>query len=283
MKRAQAWHCGPVRYTFSPTDVLVMGILNVTPDSFSDGGTHEGVEAALSWARRLRDEGADIIDVGGESTRPGFDEMGVSLEEEQRRVLPVVDALVKDGFKVSVDTSKPEIMRAVADLGAIIINDIRGFTVPGALEAAAATDLGLVVMHRSLTTDYEDLIGDVTRFLETQTERLLKLKVNPERICWDPGFGFGKTPEQNMALVKATDQFCASDFPFLMGLSRKSTLGKITGVAAPQDRVVSSVTGALLSAQRGAHVLRVHDVAPTLEALRVWQSLEQGRVIDRLA
>ena len=276
-QRADRWSCGDHVFTFGPGETLVMGILNVTPDSFSDGGTHNGFSEALEWARRMRDEGADIIDVGGESTRPGFDEEGVTLEEERRRVLPVVEALVKEGFIVSVDTSKPEMMTDVAALGAHIINDIRGFTAPGALEAAAATKCGLVVMHRAEEPHhYDDLHAEVEAFLREQTVRLEALGVDPSRICWDPGFGFGKTVVENFSLVKATDRYTASGYPFLMGLSRKRAIGAATGVGAARDRVQGSVAGALISAERGAHVVRVHDVEPTVQALAVWREVAKA-------
>ena len=179
MAKAKVWRCAERLFDLEERP-LIMGILNVTPDSFSDGGEHNTPEAALLHARRMRGEGADIIDVGGESTRPGFDEFGVSLEEERRRVLPVVRALAAEGFCVSVDTSKPEIMTEAAELGAAILNDIRGFERPGALEAAARTNCGLVVMHRKAEPVYDDLVGEVTAYLEARTARLLALGVSAE-------------------------------------------------------------------------------------------------------
>ena len=271
---AQYWQCQNHRFGFAVKSPLIMGILNVTPDSFSDGGTHNQLEQAVQWARKMRDEGADIVDVGGESTRPGFNEEGVSLEEERRRVLPVVKALVQEGFLVSVDTSKPEIMTEVAQLGAHILNDIRGFTQPGALEAASQTTCGLVIMHRAFSTDYDDLVLDVERFLLEQTQKLLSLGVTKDRSCWDPGFGFGKTVEQNFELVAATPRFVASGYPYLMGLSRKSSIGAVTQHTKPLDRISGSVAGALLSAQYGAQIVRVHDVRETVDAMAVWQATE---------
>ncbi len=275
-ERADTWRCGSKIFRIDRHHPLIMGILNVTPDSFSDGGTHNGLEDAVAWARRMHDEGAHIIDVGGESTRPGFDETGVTLEEERRRVIPVVERLVKEGFIVSVDSSKPEIMTEVAALGAHILNDIRGFEMPGAMEAAAATDCGLVVMHRSFTTDYEDVVADVERYLQERQRRLEALGVSADRICWDPGFGFGKTVEQNFQLLGSTDRFVASGQPYLMGLSRKSSIGAATGQKAPLDRIVGSVAGALLAVQQGAQVVRVHDCRQTADAIAVWRASEEA-------
>ena len=246
------------------------------PISFSDGGTHNGLEDAVAWAHRMRDEGAHIIDVGGESTRPGFNETGVTLEEERRRVIPVVERLVKEGFIVSVDTSKPEIMTEVASLGAHILNDIRGFEMPGALEAAAATDCGLVVMHRSATTDYKDVVAEVEAYLQKRQRLLEGLGVSADRICWDPGFGFGKTVEQNFALLGSTERFVASGQPYLMGLSRKSSIGAATGHKAPMDRIAGSIAGALIAVEQGAQVVRVHDCRQTVDAVAVWRASEEA-------
>ena len=271
--QALSWRCGA--HTFAPNSgCLVMGILNVTPDSFSDGGRYHTLERALAHARRMRDEGADIIDVGGESTRPGFDETAVSLEEERARVLPVVEALCREGFVVSVDTSKPEIMTEVARAGAAILNDIRGFEQPGALAAAAATDCGLVVMHRKAEARYDDLVSEVYAYLQARTEAFEAAGVSRDRICWDPGFGFGKDVEGNFTLLHATARFSSSGQPFLMGLSRKSSLGAVTGLKTPTERVAASVSGALYAAAQGARVVRVHDVKPTCEALAVWRAAE---------
>lgn len=253
-----------------------MGVLNVTPDSFSDGGAHNQLAQAVEWAHHMREEGAHIIDIGGESTRPGFDEEGVSLEEERRRVLPVAEALVKEGFIVSIDTSKPEMMRETAALGVHILNDIRGFTLPGALEAAASTDCGLVIMHRASTTECDNLIADVERFLQMQSECLLALGVSRDRLCWDPGFGFGKTVEQNFELLAATDRFVTMGYPYLMGLSRKSSIGHVTGHARPMDRIYGSAVGALIAIERGAQIVRVHDCSATQDAIRVWEATEQA-------
>lgn len=275
MAKAKVWRCADRLFDLEERP-LIMGILNVTPDSFSDGGEHNTPEAALLHARRMRDEGADIIDVGGESTRPGFDEFGVSLEEERRRVLPVVRALADEGFCVSVDTSKPEIMTEAAALGAAVLNDIRGFERPGALEAAAGTNCGLVVMHRKAEPRYDDLVREVTAYLEERTARLLALGVSPERICWDPGFGFGKTPDGNFTLLRETASFAERGYPFMTALSRKSSIGLATHQAKPTDRVAGSVAGALFGASHGSAVLRVHDVRETADALAVWRAARRG-------
>ncbi len=276
-KAARRWVCGEKVFEFDGRHPLIMGILNVTPDSFSDGGTHNAPDQAVAWARRMREEGADIIDVGGESTRPGFDETGVSLEEERRRVIPVVERLVKEGFVVSVDTSKPEIMTEVANLGAHILNDIRGFSQPGAEEAAAATNCGLVVMHRSLTiVDDDVVVPTVEDYLADRQNTLEALGVHRDRICWDPGFGFGKTVEGNYRLLAATERFVASGQPYLMGLSRKSSIGHVTGHKIPADRVAGSVAGALLAVAGGAQIVRVHDVRETADAIAVWRATAEA-------
>lgn len=275
MAKAKVWRCAERLFDIEKRP-LIMGILNVTPDSFSDGGEHNTPEAALLHARRMRDEGADIIDVGGESTRPGFDEFGVSLEEERRRVLPVVRALADEGFCVSVDTSKPEIMTEAAALGAAVLNDIRGFERPGALEAAARTNCGLVVMHRKAEPRYDDLVREVTAYLEERTARLLALGVTPDRVCWDPGFGFGKTPDGNFMLLRETASFAERGYPFMTALSRKSSIGLATHQEKPTDRVAGSVAGALFGASHGSAVLRVHDVRETADALAVWRAARRG-------
>lgn len=275
MAKAKVWRCAERLFDLEARP-LIMGILNVTPDSFSDGGEHNTPEAALLHARRMRDEGADLIDVGGESTRPGFDEFGVSLEEERRRVLPVVRALAAEGFCVSVDTSKPEIMTEAAELGAAVLNDIRGFERPGALEAAARTNCGFVVMHRKAEPRYDDLVGEVTTYLEERTAKLLALGVSPDRICWDPGFGFGKTPDGNFTLLRETASFVERGYPFMTALSRKSSIGLAAHQEKPTDRVAGSVAGALFGAAHGSAVLRVHDVRETADALAVWRAAQRG-------
>ena len=260
-----------------------MGIVNVTPDSFSDGGEHATTESAVAWGRKLAADGADIIDVGGESTRPGAAD--VSLEEELARVIPVVKTLAREGLIVSVDTSKPEVMREAAAAGAEILNDIRGFREAGAPQAAAQSGCGLIVMHMQGTPrtmqkapSYTDLIGEVTDFLLSQEKVLLAAGADPAAVMFDPGFGFGKNVEQNFELLAATAHFVELGRPFLMALSRKSSLGAVTGVAKAGDRIVSSVAGALIAVERGAQLVRVHDVRETKEAFDVLAAVRAAEV-----
>ena len=265
------WQCGSHQFDLSKRP-YIMGILNVTPDSFSDGGLHNGVTQAVEHARRMIAQGADVIDVGGESTRPGFDENGVTLEEERRRVIPVVRALCQEGFVVSVDTSKPEIMQEVARLGAAILNDIRGFRRPHAVRTAAATQCGLIVMHRKSRPVYRDVVQRVQAYLRARQELLQAHGVAGNRIMWDPGFGFGKTPEQNFALLRATPRFVAQGQPYMMALSRKSSLAIMTRRMPPRERIAASVAGALFAIDRGAHFVRVHDCQETWDAIQIWRA-----------
>jgi dihydropteroate synthase len=257
-----------------------MGILNVTPDSFSDGGAHATCEAAVAHARRLVDEGADIIDVGGESTRPGSDE--VAIGEELARVLPVVERLVAEGIVVSVDTRHAEVARACVDAGAAIINDVSGFRDPAMVGVATASPgtVGLVIMHmlgepKGMQADprYDNVVLEVGSYLLNRARELEAAGVDHERICIDPGPGFGKTVEHNLALLRATREMGILGYPLMAAYSRKAFLGRLTGVSAPDRRIASSVTAAVYAAEQGAHVLRVHDVAPTVEALTVMRSL----------
>lgn len=267
------WRTRTRTYDLDATAPLVMGILNVTPDSFSDGGDHNAPEAAIAWAEGMKGL-ADIVDVGGESTRPGFGETAVTLEMELERVLPVVTELARRGVSVSVDTSKAGVMRAAAEAGAEILNDIRGFEQPGALETAAESGCGLVIMDRTQLDPEADAVDAVRRYLEGRTEAFLKAGVDASRICWDPGVGFGKTYEQNLDLWAAIECFADSGFPVMTAISRKSMIGLSTGIEKPKDRVDASVAGALLAASAGSHVLRVHDVRATADAcamLRVWR------------
>lgn len=274
---AMVWHCRDRIFDLSKP--LVMGIVNVTPDSFSDGGAHNGLQAAVAWGQKLVREGADILDVGGESTRPGAAEVGV--QEEIERVVPVVRALAQEGFAVSVDTSKPEVMREALKAGACILNDVRAFELPGAEEVAAQSGAGLVIMHMKGTPqtmqnnpDYSDLLGEIERYLRQREEALLAKGVRLEQICWDPGFGFGKTLEHNFSILKHTEHFVASGRPYLMGLSRKTSLGVVTGQKDPAKRVVASVAGALMAVERGAQIVRVHDVLETRQALDVFWAMK---------
>ncbi|AKC87428.1 dihydropteroate synthase [Pseudoxanthomonas suwonensis] len=257
----------------------VMGIVNVTPDSFSDSGAHATTEAAVAHGLRLAEEGADILDVGGESTRPGAGE--VPLEEELRRVIPVVERLVRGtALPVSVDTCKPEVMRAAVAAGAGMINDVCALRRDGALEAAAAQGVPVVLMHmlgepRSMQDDprYDDVVAEVHRFLAERIFAAELAGIPKKHLVADPGFGFGKTTAHNLALLAGLERFTELGVPVLAGLSRKRSIGEWTGRQAPAERVAGSVAAHLLAAQRGARIVRVHDVAATVDALKVWEAV----------
>jgi len=267
----RVWRCG--RFALPLDRVYVMGILNVTPDSFSDGGSHPGVDAALEGGRRLRVAGADIIDIGGESTRPGSD--AVSVEEELARVVPAVRALVPAlDIPLSVDTRRPEVAAASVAAGASIVNDVSGFRDPSMVEVAATTDAGLVVMHmlgepKTMQQEprYDDVVAEVCAYLADQAHMLEGAGVARDRIALDPGLGFGKTTEHNLELLRRLDELVALGYPVLIGASRKRFIGEITGVDVPAERLQGSVAVAGWSALLGADVVRVHDVGPTREAL----------------
>ncbi|WP_310155050.1 dihydropteroate synthase [Luteimonas sp. 3794] len=258
----------------------VMGIVNVTPDSFSDGGAHDDAEAAIVHGLRLAEAGADVLDIGGESTRPGAD--AVSVEEELRRVLPVIEALVaRTSLPISVDTSKPEVMRAAVAAGAGLINDVYGLRRDGALEAAASLGVPVVLMHmlgepRDMQTapEYDDVVGDVHRFLAERIFSAEMAGIDKKRIIVDPGFGFGKTTAHNMVLLAQLSRFVELGVPVLAGLSRKRSIGELTGRDAPAERVAGSVAAHLIAAQHGARILRVHDVADTVDALKIWAAVD---------
>ena len=278
MKKALYWQCGSKRLKLDRT--LIMGIVNVTPDSFSDGGKHNDVDAAIEWGCRLIQEGADILDIGGESTRPGAEE--VSVERELRRVIPVVEALASRGFVVSVDTSKAEVMREALNAGASILNDVRSFEEEGALDVAANSSAGLVIMHMCGTPktgfgqmNDDGYLEEIEDYLKRRQNALQALGVSPDRICWDAGFGFGKTVRQNFGILANTQRFVQSGQPYLVGLSRKSSLGAVTGIDNPCERVSASVAGALLAAERGAQMVRVHDVKQTKQALNVLNAVNR--------
>jgi dihydropteroate synthase len=255
----------------------------VTPDSFSDGGRFVEFGHALAHGERLIEEGADLLDIGGESTRPGAGEVGV--DEELARVIPLLRALRDRGVAVSVDTSKPEVMRAAIAEGAAVINDVRALRADGALEAVAASDCGIVLMHMQgeprtmqLAPRYADVVREVGDFLRARRDAVVAAGVARERIALDPGFGFGKTAAHNFALLARLGEFTALGQPLLAGLSRKSMLGHATGRGVG-ERVHASVAAALLAVERGARIVRVHDVAATRDALAVWQAVienEQG-------
>lgn len=256
-----------------------MAILNVTPDSFSgDGRAGVAPDEVLLLAERALEQGADILDIGGESTRPGA--APVSVEEELARVVPVVERLHGLGVPLSVDTMKPEVMRAAIAAGCDLINDIQALRSPGALEAVAGTDVGVCLMHMQgeprtmqAAPQYADVAAEVEAFLHARTTTLMAAGVRRERILLDPGFGFGKTLEHNLDLFRALPRLSAG-LPVLVGVSRKTMLGQITGRAVG-DRMVASAAAALLAAQRGAAILRVHDVAATRDALAVLNAIER--------
>ena len=260
--------------------VRVMGIVNVTPDSFSDGGEHATLEAAVAHGLRLAGEGADILDIGGESTRPGAQE--VPLEEELRRVVPVIERLAQaTALPISVDTSKPEVMRAAVAAGAGMVNDVFALRREGALEAAAALGVPVVLMHmlgepRSMqeAPRYDDVVADVHRFLAERIFAAEMAGIPKRQILVDPGFGFGKSTEHNLALLAQLQRFTEFGVPVLAGLSRKKTIGALTGRDDPHARVHGSVAAHLVAAQRGASLVRVHDVAATVDALKVWQAVD---------
>jgi dihydropteroate synthase len=262
----------------------VMGIVNVTPDSFSDGGQHASTAAALRHCEQLLKEGAHILDIGGESTRPGSP--AVPLAEELARVVPVVQGAVSLGVPVSVDTYKPEVMQAVLDLGADIVNDVWALRRPGAQAVVAAhpgCGICLMHMHRDpQTMQVAPMEGDVVRevrvFLEAASSQLQALGVDRSRIVLDPGIGFGKTVEQNFALLARQQELVATGHAVLAGWSRKSSLGAVTGLAVAGERMLPSVAAALLAVVHGARIVRVHDVAETVTALAVWQAMEQQQV-----
>jgi dihydropteroate synthase len=256
----------------------VMGILNVTPDSFSDGGRHVLRDVAIAAGLRMVEEGAAIVDVGGESTRPGA--AAVSVDEELARVLPVVEALLaRCNAVISVDTSKPEVISAVLDAGAHLINDVRALRVPGALAAAAAGGAAVCVMHMQgepatmqANPQYTDVFGEVRAFLAERIGACLAAGIAPDAICVDPGIGFGKRPEHNLALVRKLRDFTDLRAPLLVGVSRKALIGIITGRPA-SERLAGSVALAALCVERGAAIIRAHDVAATVDAVKIASAL----------
>ncbi|MBX9811052.1 MAG: dihydropteroate synthase [Burkholderiales bacterium] len=267
--------CGKFRLSLERP--LIMGVINVTPDSFSDGGRYVLTEQAVAHARALIEEGADILDIGGESTRPGA--LPVTLDEERRRVLPVLERLADCGVPVSVDTQKPEVMREAVAAGASMINDINALAAPGALEAVVGTSAAACLMHKQgdpqtmqQAPRYADVVKEVRDFLATRVEAAQRGGVDRERLVIDPGFGFGKTLEHNLALLRELAQIAALGVPVLAGLSRKSMLGKITGREAG-ERVFASIAAAVIAVENGARIVRAHDVAATRDALAVWNAV----------
>ena len=261
----------------------VMGVLNVTPDSFSDGGRFVEPMAAVEHARRLVGEGAALVDVGGESTRPGAD--GVSLSEELGRVLPVLEQLGDVPF--SVDTSKAEVARRAVELGAELVNDVTALRGdPGMAEVVAGSDAFVCLMHMQgeprtmqVAPHYDDVVDDVLAFFEERIAFAAERGIDEGRICVDPGFGFGKTPDQNLDLLRRLDEICVLGRPVLVGVSRKSTLGKVLGDdRATQGSLAASLGAAVAAFTRGAWMIRAHDVAETVDALAVAAAVERGKI-----
>ena len=257
----------------------VMGIVNVTPDSFSDGGVHDKTGSAVAHGLKLVEEGADLLDIGGESSRPGA--TPVPLEEELRRVLPVIEQLVaRTHVPISIDTFKPEVMRAAVAAGAGMINDIHALRQPGALEAAAEAGVPVVLMHMqgepgSMQTDphYTDVVAEVHGFLVQRLFAAELAGIARRNLLVDLGFGFGKSVAHNMTLLARSAHFLELGVPMLAGLSRKRTLGELTGREVPTERVAASVAAHLIAVQNGARIVRVHDVAATVDALKVWEAV----------
>jgi dihydropteroate synthase len=272
----QYLQCGRFGYDLAQRP-LVMGILNVTPDSFSDGGRYQALEFAVERAEQMIKDGVDIIDIGGESTRPGSP--SVPVDEELRRVMPAIYALRELGYALSIDTCKPEVMREAIIAGADMINDINGFRAPGAIEAVRDSDCALCVMHMQGTPQdmqanpaYGDVVADVIGFLRERVEALLTAGVAHDRVTIDPGFGFGKSVEHNYALLRSISHMESElGLPVLAGVSRKSMIGAVTGRSVEQ-RLAGSLGGALAAVAQGARIVRVHDVAETVDALKVWQA-----------
>ena len=278
---SSSFFCG--RFELILERPLVMGIVNVTPDSFSNTTTHYSPDTAIAHARQLVAEGADILDIGGESTRPGAEP--VSAADELKRILPVIDGLIDAGVPLSVDTFKPEVMRRALEAGADMINDIYGFRRQGALEAVSDSRCGLCVMHMQgepstmqQAPRYDDVLHDVREFLHGRVKAMEGAGIDRRRIILDPGFGFGKTPQQNYLMLQRLGDIDIQGYPWLIGVSRKSMIGHVTG-RLPAERLGGSVAAALAAVARGAHIIRVHDVAATVDAVKVWQAIEQGKYI----
>lgn len=255
----------------------VMGIVNITPDSFSDGGRHFTTDAAIAHGRRLAAEGADILDLGAESTRPGA--QPVAAADELARLLPVLEALLPLGLPISVDTTKPAVMQAAIAQGAAMVNDVRALGEPGALATVAASQAAVCLMHMQgeprtmqAAPHYADVVGEVRAFLAGRIAACRAAGIDAARIVVDPGFGFGKTVAHNLTLLGNLAALTDLGVPVLTGLSRKSTLGKVTG-RAPEERLAASVAAALMAVERGARIVRVHDVAPTRDAIAIWSAV----------
>jgi dihydropteroate synthase len=275
---ATTLRCGA--HTLDLSRPRVMGVLNVTPDSFFDGGRFIDRERALDHARQMIADGADLIDVGGESTRPGA--QAVSEVDELSRVLPIVSTLASEGILVSIDTMKPTVMREAVAAGAAMINDVRALREGGALEVVAATDAAVCLMHMRGTprtmqqnARYDDVVAEVRAFLVARAQACEAAGIASDRIVLDPGFGFAKDVDDNLKLLHALPVLVSAGYPVLAGLSRKSSLGKLTGRDTP-DRLAASLAVMLAAVARGALLLRVHDVRETVDALTVWRAVESG-------
>ncbi len=271
--------CGRLKLDLSRPQV--MGILNVTPDSFSDGGQHHQKDQAVEHALQMMEQGATIIDIGGESTRPNASP--VALQEELRRVIPVVEALASYDVIMSIDTSQPEVMRAAVQAGAHIWNDVRALTRPQALQTAAELNIPVVLMHmRGEPTNmnqldqYDDVTEDVIQELQQRLDQALAVGIRPENIILDPGFGFAKNAQQNFRLLNEFWKLNRMGYPILSGLSRKRFIGEALDGVSAQQRAVGSVTGHLLSIQQGASIVRAHDVKATCDAIKVWQMMQNS-------
>lgn len=256
----------------------VMGILNVTPDSFSDGGKHNSQEQAVAYALQMIADGATVIDIGGESTRPGA--LVVEVEEEIRRVVPVVEELAQHNVIISIDTSQPEVMRKAVQAGAHIWNDVRALTRPNALITAAELDIPVIIMHMrgepttmNNLNQYSDVTQDVMGELQHRINAALAVGIKPENIMIDPGFGFAKNAQQNLKLLQEFHLLTSLGYPILSALSRKRFIGEVLGESNAQNRVVGSVAAHLLSIQQGACMVRVHDVKATSDAIKIWQAM----------
>jgi len=270
-------HAGSFRLSLARP--LIMGIVNVTPDSFSDGGKFTSAQAAIDHGLQLVKEGADILDIGGESTRPGADV--VPVEEEKRRVLPVIRALAQAGLVVSIDTRKPEVMQAALDAGAVMVNDVMALRGPGALQVVAASEAAVCLMHMQgepqtmqQTPVYQDVVREVKAFLDARVAACMGAGISQQRIVIDPGFGFGKTLAHNLALLKNLAVLAVGEVPVMAGLSRKAMLGALSG-RETGEREYAGVAAHMLALMQGAGLLRVHDVAAMRDALAVWNAVKE--------
>ncbi|MEI8077159.1 MAG: dihydropteroate synthase [Betaproteobacteria bacterium] len=274
------WRCGRFLFDFSKRKrPLVMGILNATPDSFSDGGKFRTATDAIAQAELMIKSGADIIDIGGESTRPGA--TPVALQEELDRVLPVIEALKHCGVALSIDTYKAETMRQALRAGVDCVNDIWALRQEGAINSVLeSSDCGIVLMHMQrdpvtmqFNPEYKDVVTEVIAFLQERTDSLMDAGIDKDRIAIDPGFGFGKSLEHNLQMLAHFDLFLKLNYPVLAGVSRKSMLGKVTGKET-NERVAASIAAAVMAADRGAKIVRAHDVSETVDALKLWEAIQ---------